>query len=186
MVQTAVYDQETLAKTSDTDMNGVSVYYTYDTYGRLKTILDQDKNIIQRKGYLKPDDYTNFNSSFSVYFANNLQGDVLNYNNQLTFRDRVDTELDGNMRTYDFGDGTPTVTGPGTVSIVMESGQPVEYRTFGHTYTQPGNYSVSLTKTSPIIGTKTVTQAVQIFDHSTIKLPLYTIDRQGGNYERTI
>ncbi|MBE9586953.1 PKD domain-containing protein [Mucilaginibacter sp. JRF] len=179
IVQTAAYDQETLAKTSNTDMNGVSVYYTYDTYGRLKTILDQDKNIVQRKSYLKPDDYTNFNSSFNLYFSY-VQGDVLNYNNQLTFRDRVDAELDGNIRTYDFGDGTPAVTGPGTVITESEFGQTVEYRTFTHTYTQPGNYTVSLTKTSPVIGTKTLTKTVQIYDHSTVKLPLYTTGRQGA------
>lgn len=40
-----------IGKTSETDTNGITTYYEYDSANRLKFIKDQDKNIIQRFTY---------------------------------------------------------------------------------------------------------------------------------------
>lgn len=37
--------------TSVTDVNDLSTYYEYDGFGRLKSILDNDKNIIKANTY---------------------------------------------------------------------------------------------------------------------------------------
>ncbi len=40
-----------LGMTSQTDQNGVSTFYEYDTFGRLKQVKDQDGNIVKTYDY---------------------------------------------------------------------------------------------------------------------------------------
>jgi YD repeat-containing protein len=40
-----------IGKSSETDMNGVSVYYEYDEWGRLSKVLDNDKNVLKETEY---------------------------------------------------------------------------------------------------------------------------------------
>ncbi len=50
--QTSVYTYNTaFGVTSVTDPNGVITYYTYDNFGRLKTVKDQDENLLKLNRY---------------------------------------------------------------------------------------------------------------------------------------
>lgn len=50
LMTTATYEP-LIGKTSETDANGITTYYEYDSANHLKFIKDQDKNIIQRFTY---------------------------------------------------------------------------------------------------------------------------------------
>jgi len=50
MMNTYTYDP-LIGMTSETDENGKTIYYEYDSFGRLQYIKDQDLNIIQEYKY---------------------------------------------------------------------------------------------------------------------------------------
>ncbi|MCD4794775.1 MAG: hypothetical protein K8R54_16175 [Bacteroidales bacterium] len=62
-MSTAAY-QPLIGKTSETDANGISVYYEYDCFGRLNLIRDNDKNIIK---------HTEYNNNENTIIPNNIQ-----------------------------------------------------------------------------------------------------------------
>jgi YD repeat-containing protein len=158
----SAYDITGYLKTSETNTNGVATYYGYDDYGRLKFVYDQDKNIVQKKTYVKSSSY----DAFSADFTYNGLG---NYNNPMTFMNQHQAELEGTTWTWDFGDGSPAVTTRAFVTIGLAQ---TLFNQILHTYTHTGIFNVTLTKNSPFAGTKTVTKAVTITDHSSQPVPL--------------
>ena len=56
-VSTATYDATTYFKIAQTNTNGISTYFTYDQWGRVLYIRDQDHNIVQRNSYVIPDGF---------------------------------------------------------------------------------------------------------------------------------
>ncbi len=43
--------KENVGKSSETDNNGITTYYQYDVFGRLKRVLDNDRNVIKEYDY---------------------------------------------------------------------------------------------------------------------------------------
>jgi YD repeat-containing protein len=158
----SAYDITGYLKTSETNTNGVATYYGYDDYGRLKFIYDQDKNIVQKKTYVKSSSYDAFSADFTYSGPGN-------YNNPMTFVNEHQAELEGTTWTWDFGDGSPVVTTRVFVTSGLTQSQSNQML---HTYTHAGVFNVTLTKSSPFAGTKTVTKAVTITDHSSQPVPL--------------
>jgi hypothetical protein len=140
-----------LAKVSETNGNGVSVYYGYDNYGRLKFIYDQDKNIVKKNTYVQAKSDADFGKTTISKFG------VDNYNNPVYFSTTVGENVttDGLTYTWDFGDGSAAVT-TGSLNTI-------------HTYTHAGTFIVTLTKSSPYYTTTTATDTVTMAASSSTK-----------------
>lgn len=142
-VSTFAYDPNTRMQTAATDMNGVSTYSTYDQWGRLLTKLDQDKNILIANSYVTADDYQGFTTPSIGISPIGTNFTTLT---PITFNGASGTSFCsgvGVVFNWDFGDGnTAQVAYPNTVN---------------HTYATPGTYTVKLTVTSPLLGSKTAT-----------------------------
>jgi hypothetical protein len=141
-VSTATYDPVTFQKTSATDANGVSQYYGYDSFNRLRYVYDQDKNIVQRKSYyLASSQYPSL-GSLSV----GSSGDYVNTPITFGINGVPDCLEDQVSATWDFGDGVSGVTGIAPI----------------HTYTSTGSKTITAVVTSPFFATKTLTQTILI------------------------
>ena len=134
-----------LAKASETNSNGVSVYYNYDEHGRLKFVYDQDKNIVKKNTYVAKGSASDFGApAISIYDADNYNNPV--YFSVGNYYSEPNVTKDGLVYTWDFGDGSaPVIT---TKNYLY------------HTYTHAGAFTVTLTKSSPIYGTKTSSDTV--------------------------
>jgi PKD repeat protein len=142
-VTTYSYDPVTHVRTSQTNSNGISVYYTDDYWGRPVYTMDQDHNIVQKKAYVvasEVQDWNPFISSPGNVYANT----PVNF----SWAGFDNCESAGATVNWNFGDG-------GTASTSM-IGAPA------HTYTSTGTYTVSATGVSPIFGTKVLTEAVTV------------------------
>lgn len=151
-VTTFSYDPLTFLKTSETNTNGVSNHYTYDKIGRLRYVQDQDKQFVLKKTYVDKGNAQDFNNITS------LSG---NYNTNLytatpaTFsvHSFCPDIFDGLTYKWNFGDGSAEITSSNRTSP-------------SHSYALPGNYTVSVVITSPIWGTKTLTNAITVLPGS--------------------
>jgi hypothetical protein len=179
-VNTTAYDSTSLVKTSETNTNGVSVYYGYDNYGRLQYIYDQDKNIVRKKTYVEPNVYAAYGAGFTEQLKINSGAAPLNYNNIIWFINTNPPALAGCRWTWDYGDGTPPQTTTDFYSDTTRDGTITQYSLAYHTYAAKGDYTVTLSKYSSIAGTKTSTQTVHIDDHTSINVPLNITNRQGA------
>jgi hypothetical protein len=137
------YSPKNLRLTAQTGANGIAQYMEYDKYNRLKHILDQDLNIVLKKSYVKAKDQEIFNALTMVYTTSpSLKAGQEAFFN-ISSPIYGDTENTISV-SWDFGDGsTTTTTG-------------IAY----HTYAAPGTYTVTATITSPLYGTKVLTQSV--------------------------
>jgi len=143
------YDPIAFFKTSATNTNGVAAYYGYDKFGRLLYTYNQDKNITSCKIYASQANEANFtcpaiSGSATAYrnvwgswgFVTNPAYNACVYASGVTF-------------TWDFGDGTAPVT---TSSYIAQN----------HQYTATGTYTIVLTASSPVYGSKSSTLTVTV------------------------
>jgi hypothetical protein len=146
-VITYAYDATTKAKTIETNTNGISNYFTSDSFGRLKLVLDQDKNVKQRKSY----NYSATAVFYDPVFSSDDNG-LANPGTVITFSPAVsynDCHFVGVTYTWLYGDGDSTVVSTS------------DKRT--HAYASTGTYNVVLKVYIPGYGTKTVTRPVTIY-----------------------
>lgn len=145
VASTAGYDSNRLLKTVETNTNGVSQYYEYDKQSRIRHVLDQDKNILVKKTYVNTSDQSTYNSS-SLSPITGEVGQPVNFSDNAI---QVDPE-NSIVWTWNFGDGSAPVS----------STQLGGFTT--HVYAATGTYTITLTKTSSIYGTKVVTGTATI------------------------
>jgi hypothetical protein len=163
-VLTTAYDRESYSKLSETNGNGISTYYSYDQFGRPKFIYDQDKNILQKKTYADVQDYDGYNADMIV----SLPGtDTLNYGSKISFLNGDQTNLEGTKWAWNFGDGSPVI-GSSSAGVF-------------HAYNRVGNFTATLTKTSPVAGTVTSTKTFYVSNHSNLNVPFSILNRPGAN-----
>jgi len=149
-VSTQTVQPNTLFKTSETTGNGQTVYYDYDVFGRLKHVYDKDKNMIQKKTYVSKESIAAFAPSIG-HSGNNT---VLSAQQ---FSDGVSVaNTDGLNYVWNFGDGTASVNAAGGYVY--------------HTYTAPGTYTVTLTKSSPYYNTASTSYTITIANTSAINV----------------
>jgi hypothetical protein len=153
---TSTFDAVGHYKIAETNTNGISAYYINDQWGRMLYTFDQDKNLVQRKAYVTAADVQNFAqpvsiTSSSAVFNSYTPNDNYYTNHPINFGvDHFPTCFSGVTYTWNFGDGSPTVTEySGSVS---------------HSYTNVGSYTLTLTVSSPYFTTQTVTRGVHITD----------------------
>jgi hypothetical protein len=174
-VSTTAYNRQNYAKLSETNSNGVSIYYGYDNFGRPKFVYDQDKNIIQKKTYADVDDYKNYNAGFTVSLPN---ADSLNYGSKLVFQNLDNTNLEGTKWSWDFGDGSSVASI--TIDTVTRFGVMSRYNQVLHAYNHTGNFTITLTKTSPVAGTVTATNTIYLTNHNSLLVPFSITNRPGA------
>jgi hypothetical protein len=153
-VMTFAYDPTTHFKTAQTNTNGVSAYYTYDQWGRLLLQMDQDKNIVLKKSYVTTANIKAYKNITPAIYGPNT-GAV---STPVTFSGYIYDACSGEGVTYNwtFGDGGTAQTTSATAPA--------------HSYTAAGTYTVGLTVTSALFGSK-VAPSVSI----TISAPMATI-----------
>lgn len=165
-ISTAAYDKTTNDKTAATNSNGVSNYYTYDSFGRLRFVYDQDKQITLKNTYVDANSYNYFTKPTIIHGGTALANTSVvfttaGYNTPIS---------DGISYTWNYGDGSAPVT---TSSLSSPA----------HTYTIAGMYTVTLTATSPLYGTLSNTFPITITPQS-INVT-YTNNTTGLKYSLT-
>ncbi len=144
-VTTRAYMDTTWLKTSETDANGISRYYNYDTRLRLYTVTDQDGSIILKKNYLDLNGQPATSSSV-ITTSTNLYPDAT-----ITYTAPTNVSCySGLFYSWNFGDGT-TATSPSATANATT-----------HAYEAAGTYTVTLTITGDYISPITVTKSVTI------------------------
>ena len=138
---TATFDATAYYKIAQTNTNGVSAYFTNDTWGRTLLELDQDKNIVLKKSYFTPLDIRNF----AVPLISYTPSSSITTATPVTFSIGNPDACPNAAVTYNwlFGDG-------GSLQTTLATAP-------AHTYASAGTYTVSLTATSALLGTKTAT-----------------------------
>lgn len=166
---TATYDATGHFKIAETNTNGVSAYYNNDQWGRVLLAYDQDKNIVARKQYLGAVTYQNFLTPTILPPKNSYTGLTQNYTNT-----SPNTCLtDGVTYTWNFGDGTT----PYTTS---------SYAPQPHAYATAGQYTITVTATSPIFGTKTGTLIFNVVNFPNVKISYTNFCTPGGKIPSAI
>jgi len=144
-VNTYGYDPTTNFKIAHTNTNGVSTYTSYDQFGRLCYVFDQDKNIVNRNTYAAVSNIQNsigINSNQALFidktfvlplaFSTTVSGTdshTITFNNN-TFGTPC---MPGQSFTWDFGDNS-TATSTGNAPVT-------------HTYSSSSTYTVKLSLT---------------------------------------
>ncbi|WP_131539684.1 PKD domain-containing protein [Pedobacter nototheniae] len=143
-VQIGNYDIITENKLFTAAANGMASRYDYDAVNRIKHVYDQDKNIVQKMGYVLGTNQDQFAPSFTMA-DNQLVNTQINFsiNSYPVFTG------DGLTYTWNFGDGSPAVVTTTPDGVL-------------HTYTQVGNYTASITKSSPYYGSVTVSKNLTV------------------------
>jgi hypothetical protein len=149
-VTTFSYDQATANKLSETGTNGVSTFFTYDSKGGLKTVLDQDKNI--RLNRITGSAFEMSKFAVKIQTGDYVPG-ATTYNTPVFLScESLWQANDGAQYSWNFGDGTPL------------------YNTYDlnggvyHQFTAAGSYHVTLTKNSPLFGTLTADTILNFTD----------------------
>lgn len=141
-VTTYAYDPVTHFKTAVTNTNGVSAYYTDDTWGRPVYTMDQDHNILKKNTYMTLENVQDWTMPTAVTAPS---GSV--YKNIATsFSTNAHFgvgEIAGTVVNWTFGDG-----GTATTDIATPP---------SHTYTAIGTYTVNATAYSSVFGSKVLT-----------------------------
>jgi len=151
---TAGYDTVSYAKTVSTTTNGVSAYYTNDTWGRLLYQYDRDKNIFEKRTYVTASQIsTGLSAGFNI--TNTHSAIVKNY--PLTFTGPNVNCTVGVTYTWDFGDGT-VISGVNLTSLA-------------HTFTTANTFTVKLTMSNPILGSSTYSQPVVVLSQPPALVP---------------
>jgi hypothetical protein len=140
---TAGYDPVTYYKLVATNTNGISAYYTSDTWGRLLFRYDQDKNIVERKTYFTYDQIANGLTPDLTYSPHPAI-----FNNVTHFSTTPNPRITGTIFTWDFGDGSPPVSGLSP--------------TQAHTYTSAGTDTVTITASHPLYNTRSFSLPVVV------------------------
>ncbi|MEO8886662.1 MAG: PKD domain-containing protein [Mucilaginibacter sp.] len=141
-VSATAYDPATYQKTAATNTNGVSNYFTYDMFNRPLLTYDQDMNILSKKSYYS-------NSSLYPGLSSLAVGNTGNYvNTPIAFfvQGLPDCLKDQVTAVWNFGDGSPTVTGTNP----------------SHTYTSTGSKTVSVALASIFFSSQTPTKSITI------------------------
>ncbi|MND58206.1 PKD domain protein [compost metagenome] len=144
-IATVAYDKTTNDKIAETNSNGVSKYYTYDSFGRLRFVYDQDKQITLKNTYVDANSYNYFTKPSIIHGGSAVANSSVvfttsGYNTPIS---------DGLTYTWNFGDGSAPVS---TSSLSSPA----------HTYTLAGSYTVTLTANSPIYGSLSNTFVITI------------------------
>jgi len=135
---TATYDPTTHFKLDATNTNGISSYYSYDHWGRLIEVKDQDFNIVKKNTYLGPSDVNGFDHVTISPPASALKGTAAGFGLM-----GVDSCAgNGATVTWHFGDG-----GIQSTSLLASA---------SHTYTTTGKMAVTAVITSPAFGNYTL------------------------------
>jgi len=153
-VSTQTTDHFKHVKTSETSTNGQARYYDYDAFNRLKNVYDGDKNILLKKSYVLVGDLERFKLVVSHNFGSS--GSMVYHTPYLFTADSGQDLKDGIVYTWNFGDGSPVVTSSGGSLL--------------HTYTALGNYTLSVSKYSPLLGTVTYTELITITIPPSVRL----------------
>ncbi|MGM9475208.1 PKD domain-containing protein [Pedobacter sp. GSP4] len=143
-VQVNNYDAITENKLATVSDNGAAAKYDFDSVNRLKRVYDRDGNLVQKTTYILGTNQDQFAPVFSMN-----EDQVVNEAVYLSISSYPIFNGDGLTYTWNFGDGSPTVVSSSPFGVV-------------HTYTQVGNYSASVTKSSPYYGSVTVTQNIRV------------------------
>lgn len=142
-VTTATYDPVTHFKIAETNTNGISEYYQNDQWGRLLFKYDQDKNIIEKRSYVTPDEITQGVTVPTIFSSSTT---VLT---PATFTANTTPCITRTSYSWNFGDGT---TVPSTLDAYSQT----------HTYSAVGTYTVTVTASNPSLDTKTATTTINI------------------------
>jgi hypothetical protein len=159
---TATYDATYHYKVAQTNTNGISSYFNNDQWGRVLSVLDQDKNIVQKNAYLTPADVQSFNGA-SITYGNVYKGVAAAF----TVNGPDNCSAVGVTVDWTFGDGGSTT---GTVGLVSPN----------HTYSSTGPFTVTATIHSPTLGTKTISTSVSVV-LATVQLSYNTYTTSAGD-----
>jgi hypothetical protein len=152
-VSTIGYDAVNFIKSSETNTNGKSTYYSFDQFGRIRYVYDQDKNIIQRNMYVNGTNAANFtNPSFSAP-AGGYAAVPITFTNISGYNGCVS---DATTFKWVFGDGTPEQINSGV------------HTSLSHTYASTGTFTTTLTAISSLYGSKTFSQSISISPLTTV------------------
>jgi len=143
-LQANSYDVTSQNKLATSGANGAFVQYGYDSANRIKYVFDQDRNIVQKTTYILRTNQDQFAPVLSFE-----QNQLVNQPVYFSSSNYPVFTGDGLTYTWNFGDGSAPVTTPSPNSVT-------------HTYSQIGNYTVSLTKSSPYYGSITVNKNVVV------------------------
>jgi hypothetical protein len=161
-VNTATYDALSHYKIAETNTNGVSSYYTNDTWGRVLFAFDQDQNIVQKNTYISAADVASFNPVIS---CNTTTSARVSNGFNITGPD-ICSEA-GATVTWTFGDGATTTAALG-VSV-------------SHAYSQSGPETVNAIINSPLLGTKSAPPVTITVNPQIINLSYNNYTTSGGN-----
>jgi len=157
------YDPLTMLKTSETGTNGTANYYTYDSFGRLRFVYDQNKQIVAKKAYISNSGYQSFNL-IDYSGPSTATTGVSNSFSVLTGLSSS-CDVEGLSATWNFGDGT---TGTGL--------------TPSHTYTSAGTFNYSVAITSPYYGQRVISgNTVVVSPPPAQSIPLYYYENAGSS-----
>jgi hypothetical protein len=137
-VSTVTYQPTTHWKLDATNTNGVSVYYAYDHWGRLRFAYDQDHNIVKKNTYLLPSDVNGFNQVAIIPPANPVKGTA----GAFSLSGLDSCSANGGTVTWHFGDSNTLTT-----SLLA---------TASHTYSSSGKMAVTAVISSPTFGNYTL------------------------------
>ncbi|PWG77883.1 PKD domain-containing protein, partial [Pararcticibacter amylolyticus] len=134
-------------RTSETNTNGVSAYYSFDARNRLLTVRDQDRQIVRRNTYFTKDAPQQLSPPSFLLTA----GSKLSRMQPVSFTGSSYSYpySEGLSYVWDFGDGSAPVA---TTSLVSPE----------HSYSQAGTYTVSLKAVSPVFGEASRTASITI------------------------
>ncbi len=146
-VSTSAYADISHHLMASTAMNGQAQYFEHDQLGRVTKVLDQDRNVLLKKSYVSIFDQQVYSANIAHY---NEYEDIPTH----FYESSLNRNDDFATYTWNFGDGTSAVSNSNANGAA------------DHVYASPGTYTVTLTKTSALLGAVTVTQSVVIAAYS--------------------